>query len=144
MSFGGRIKEARLLKGLTQAQLGACIGVANTTITGYEKGNAYPDEQKLYALISALGVDANYLFQDEMKTVVDECVITEYEHSHIKKYRDLDDHGRKTVDIILNSEYERVKQIQDTRKSDVDEIAAALEKLEELIPDSDILNFVVE
>ena len=28
---------------------------------------------------------------------------------HIKKYRDLDDHGKKTVDFILDSEYGRVQ-----------------------------------
>ena len=37
MSLNDRIKEARLSKNLTQEQLAALIGVAKTTVTGYEK-----------------------------------------------------------------------------------------------------------
>ena len=64
MGIGKRIKEARERLGLTQCQLADKIGVTPSAITNYEKETSHPKEQVLYKLIDALGVDANYLFQD--------------------------------------------------------------------------------
>ena len=66
MSFGSRIKEARKRKSLTQERLGLMVGVAKSTVAGYEKGTSHPDDNRMIALMSALNVDANYLWQDEM------------------------------------------------------------------------------
>lgn len=33
--------------------------------------------------------------------------LTDTEYSHIKKYRDLDQHGKELIDIVLSKEYER-------------------------------------
>jgi transcriptional regulator with XRE-family HTH domain len=66
MSFGTRIKEARKAKGLTQTQLAEIVGVAKTTISGYESGHSEPDEQRIIAIMKALGIDANYLWQDSI------------------------------------------------------------------------------
>ena len=63
MSFASRLKEIRKARGHTQESLGLSIGVAKSTITGYEKGTSHPDENKLLALMSVLQVDANYLWQ---------------------------------------------------------------------------------
>ena len=68
MSLHERIKEARLRRGITQEQLGALIGVAKTTITGYEK-NREPTAAKVGEIADALGVDVNFLFQDEVKAL---------------------------------------------------------------------------
>lgn len=43
MSLNDRIKEARLQNGMTQEQLADKIGVAKSTLTGYEKGNREPN-----------------------------------------------------------------------------------------------------
>ena len=67
MSVGTRIKEARKRARLTQAELGAAIGVAKSTVTGYEKGTSSPKEETLFLLMAALDIDANFLFQDEMQ-----------------------------------------------------------------------------
>lgn len=61
MIFQERLKQARLDKGLTQEQLAELIGVAKSTLNGYEKGNREPDFFKIKKLIEVLGVDANYL-----------------------------------------------------------------------------------
>lgn len=42
MEFGDRLREARVNKGLTQEQLAQKIGVAKSTLAGYEKGNREP------------------------------------------------------------------------------------------------------
>lgn len=66
MAFKDRLRQARKAKRMTQSELGALIGVQKTTVSGYESGNSYPDVLKIQSIINALGIDANYLWQDEM------------------------------------------------------------------------------
>ena len=106
MGIGARLKEAREAKGLTQKELGALVGVTGSAITNYEVETSHPKEQILYKLINTLEIDANYLFQDCV-TSVTTLSISPAEQTHIKKYRALDEHGKKTVDFILDNEYER-------------------------------------
>ena len=61
MSFGDRVKQYREAKGYTQEQLAGLIGVAKTTITGYERGNRAPDVDKIKKLAAALGVTGDDL-----------------------------------------------------------------------------------
>lgn len=65
MTFGSRLREARLRRGLTQEQLAQEIGVAKSTLTGYEKGNREPDIAKIKRLLETLRIDAAYLFETE-------------------------------------------------------------------------------
>lgn len=64
--FKDRLREARKKRGYTQESLAEQIGVKKSTVNGYEKGNSEPDMEKMSALMKVLGVDANYLLQDEM------------------------------------------------------------------------------
>lgn len=64
--FKDRLRDARKRCGYTQESLAEQIGVKKSTVNGYEKGNSEPDMEKVSALMKVLGVDANYLFQDEM------------------------------------------------------------------------------
>ena len=61
MTFGDRLRDARLQKGLTQEQLAQQIGVAKSTLTGYEKGNREPDVFKIKKILEVLEVDSDYL-----------------------------------------------------------------------------------
>ena len=83
MSINDRIKEARKNKGITQEQLGELIGVAKTTITGYEK-NREPSAAKVGEIADALDVDVNFLFQDEVKKL-HENRATPLEMEHLVK-----------------------------------------------------------
>lgn len=105
MSLNQRIKEARLKMGYTQEQLGTYIGVAKTTVAGYEK-NREPDATTIGLIMDALKVDANYLFQDEMKELAtDDFSVPEIKI--IKKYRSLDNYGKDMVTTVLEKEYIR-------------------------------------
>lgn len=106
MSLHDRIKEARKMKGITQEQLGELIGVAKTTITGYEK-NREPSAAKVGEIADALGVDVNFLFQDEVKVLHENRATAEEMENLVKKYRSLDRHGKKMVDFTLQEEWER-------------------------------------
>lgn len=48
---------------------GEKIGVTVSSITNYEKDNSHPKKPVMYALINALDVDANFLFQDCINTI---------------------------------------------------------------------------
>jgi transcriptional regulator with XRE-family HTH domain len=66
MSLATRLKAARKAKGLTQKELAALVGVTGSAIGNYEKSVSSPNEDTLIRLMDALGVDANYLYADDM------------------------------------------------------------------------------
>lgn len=107
MGIGYRIKEAREIQGLTQIELGKLVGVTGSAITNYENETSHPKEPVMYKLIEALKVDANYLFQDCVKLPKESNDVTLAEYNHIKKYRELDPHGKEMVDFTLLKEWER-------------------------------------
>lgn len=110
--MGSRIKEARIQKGFTQEYLAKKIGVTKSAIANYENEISTPKIELLYKLFDVLQCDANYLYQDEMNSLADKdesMALSLKEKTHIKKYRILDEHGKKAVDCILNVEFERVE-----------------------------------
>lgn len=124
MAFNNRLKEARISKELTQEQLAVNIGVAKSTVTGYEKGNSEPNMLTIQKIMDALDVDANFLFQDEMNNLT-ELVISLDEKDLIKKYRDLDGHGKEIVDVVLTKEHERweASSSNEPSKDEIDRVA---------------------
>lgn len=118
MSFNERLKEARIASGLTQKQLAEKLGIAGTTVTGYEKGNSEPNVNTIGKIMDILQVDANFLWQDEMNAMGGFQLNLQYsELEHIKKYRELDDHGKEMVDLVLAKEYDRT--IKESKKSEI-------------------------
>lgn len=67
MTFGARLREMRLRRGFTQEQLGQKIGVAKSTLTGYEKGNREPDISKIKKILEALDLEADDLLEISKK-----------------------------------------------------------------------------
>ena len=106
MAFNDRLKEARNNVGLTQEQLAKKLGLAKSTITGYEKGTSEPNMITVKHLMDILKVDANYLWQDEM-TGSTSLIVSSDEWNHIKTLRPLDVYGKKAVNSVLDIEYER-------------------------------------
>lgn len=108
MAFNERLKEARIASGLTQKQLAEKLGIAGTTVTGYEKGNSEPNVNTIGKIMDILQVNANFLWQDEMNATGGFQLNLQYnEMEHIKKYRSLDDYGKDIIDTILEKEYAR-------------------------------------
>ena len=118
MALNNRIKEARLKRNLTQEQLASLVGVAKSTITGYEKGNRIPTAAMVGLIADATGVDANFLFQDEVTELYKDKATPEEFENIVKKYRDLDDHGKEMVDFTLRKEWERCDNAAKTTKTD--------------------------
>lgn len=106
ISFGEKLKEARNRKDLKQSELATQLGVKNTTISNWENNISKPDLDTLSYICGILGVKVSYFL--DAKLPEDEITVQEFEL--IKKYRDLDDYGRETIDIALKREAERVSQ----------------------------------
>lgn len=111
MGLSNRLRERREQLGLTQSEVASLLGITPGAVGNYETGVSTPKADILFKVFDALKCDANYLFQDEMKNMTDEDAATPIEMENlVKKYRDLDDHGRKMVDFTLKEEWERSKQ----------------------------------
>lgn len=105
-TLGERIRFAREQKGLLQSDLAKLINVKSSgVISNWEKDLNKPDADKIVRLCSVLDVSASFLLDYYGKVEIDE--LNSIETSHIKKYRDLDSHGKEVVDFLLNKEYER-------------------------------------
>ncbi|MDD3404489.1 MAG: helix-turn-helix transcriptional regulator [Hespellia sp.] len=115
MAFYDRLKEARINAGFTQEQLSEKLGIAKSTLSGYESGNREPTVATIAKSIDILQIDANFLYQDEMDALGGNPMQLKYnEMEHIKKYRDLDDHGTDMVDTVLEKEYVRCAESHDS------------------------------
>lgn len=59
--FGGRLRKARLARGMTQHALAMAIGTHNMAISDMERGIHLPNFQKLRSLCLVLHQPADYL-----------------------------------------------------------------------------------
>lgn len=115
MSFGTRLRDKRKELGITQPELAKLLGVSQSAIGSWETDTNSPRATLLYDLFDILHCDANYLFQDETKALYKNEATPEEFENIIKKYRDLDDHGKKMVDFTLEEECERSKKLKEAR-----------------------------
>ena len=106
-TLGERIRFAREQKGFLQGELAKLIGVKSSgVISNWENDLNKPDAEKIVRLCSVLDISASYLLDYYGKP---ENEFTAADIGHLKKYHELDDFGRMTVDMILERERERVK-----------------------------------
>lgn len=96
------LKRLRISCGLTQKQVAEKLGRRQQIVGHWETGYAQPDANTLFTLCDIYGVTVDDAFGFQKNNDIS---ILEYEH--IKKYRDLDTHGKKMVDFTLNEEWER-------------------------------------
>lgn len=121
IAFGDRLREARLQKGLTQEQLAQQIGVAKSTLTGYEKGNREPDVFKIKKILEALDVDSDYLLGIDRKKESPESAATNSEDT---QYEIL---GQKIYETLLACGYvEEGQELTDTQIDFLDGLSAII------------------
>lgn len=113
MGLANRLKERREQLGLTQSEVASILGITPGAVGNYENGVSTPKADILFKVFDALKCDANYLFQDEMKNLSSKDTATPLEMEQlVKKYRELDSHGKEIVDYILLKEWERVDALK--------------------------------
>lgn len=112
--IGDKIRERRLELNLTQVQLAMLTGIKKNTISNYENNISSPNEENILKLMEALKCDANYIFE---WTESEDISLSLSEEKNIKKYRTLDEHGKKAVDKILDIEYERCSSVAENNSN---------------------------
>lgn len=89
MTFGEKLRKARLDKGMTQAELGKAAHIGVTSIGNYEKGKTYPQNREVYSILARiLGIDVNYLRNENEELIIEKQSeeLTEEDHKEILQH----------------------------------------------------------
>ena len=113
MSLGSRIREVRIQKGLTQAELGELIGKSKSAINNYENSVRGINSNLLVRIMRALEAEPNYLFQDDH--VFYESRMTPKAKTLIHNYVNSDEYTQKGIDSLLELALERAAK-EETNK----------------------------
>ena len=111
--LGINMRTARKAKGYTMKQLGEIVGSSESAISYYENDRREPSYEILLKISEALDTTISALLGTEIETSAPSSPAEQYtvkEANIIKKYRALDEHGKKLVDTILNIESERFEK----------------------------------
>lgn len=99
LSFGGRLRELRLSKNLTQEELAKKISLSKANVSKYEADLVEPNLDTLAMLSALFDVSINYLLGIPEKTTPKEQPLSEKQSQLIKLADDLtDDEKVKLLD----------------------------------------------
>ena len=118
--IGAKIKEFRLLRGLTQKELAKLVNIGDTTIANYEKGYRTPKKNTMFDLANAFNVSIDDLFPPIQKD-------TPPATSPIQSiYNELEPPGQRKV--ITYAEKLRDEQ-EERRKAKINEVSEKVVQL---------------
>ena len=120
--FSKKLKELRLRAGFSQKQVYEHFNIPQSTFSSWEVGKSEPSGDMLLKLCEYYDCDMLKEFSE-----TDNSGITYEELEIIKKYRDLDDHGREMVDFTLEKEYERSKALEEQNGNNIVNMPSHLE-----------------
>ena len=75
--FGEKIRRARKAAGLTQRQLAEKIGVANTSVSNWEKDLSRPDADLIQKLCAVLNVQPNHFYGTENTSIQESLTVSD-------------------------------------------------------------------
>ena len=93
-----RIRELRLARNMSQAQLGAALGCVGQTISKLETEARQLDPSTIHALCDYFGCTADYLLG---RSSSPRPAVTEEDVRLIEAYRDADPRDRAYIDHLL-------------------------------------------
>lgn len=120
--FSKKLKELRLRAGFSQKQVYEHFNIPQSTFSSWEVGKSEPSGDMLLKLCEYYDCDMLKEFSE-----TDNSGITYEELEIIKKYRNLDDHGREMVDFTLKKEYERSKALAEQNGNNIVNMPSHLE-----------------
>ena len=110
MTIGERIKTLRERRGMTQDELAIRVGYRHkTSVNKIETGERKLMQDKILAFAKALGVTPEVIMGWAPFAEVPTNDFTQQESRLIEKYRALDDRGKRSVDVVLNFEYDWIQ-----------------------------------
>ena len=109
MTFGERLTQLREEHGYkTRKRFAELLNIPETTLRNYETDAREPGHTFLKQMSDFFDVSTDYLLGlTEEKEKYSSHQLKSSEYEHIKKYRDLDPHGKEMVDFTLQKEWER-------------------------------------
>lgn len=96
--FGPRLRRLRIAKGLTQAELGARVGLSNRMVAYYEIQGGEPRPELVSKLSAALGVSITVLLaQEPSRAHASEAPDNVRLWRRFKRLQELPPHDRKAI-----------------------------------------------
>ena len=113
--IGEKLKEIRENLGLNKKEFAQYIGLKYTTYNGYETEAREPSSDFLILISEKFDVSIDYLLglKDD-REILHAYKLRSGEYEHIKKYRELDTHGKDMVDTVLQKEYDHIIELRDS------------------------------
>ena len=129
MSFGDNLKKLREKAGLSQAALGAKMGLKGSAIGRYELGEATPKPDRILEFAYALETTPNELLNFKEKRISD----IDYVYKQFKDFNNItEENGKIKYRLLTDKEAERmnIKQPKSTPDNTV------------ILPKTEFLNYV--
>ncbi len=101
--IGAVLKGLRADSGKTQKEVAEILGRTQQIIGHWETGYSQPDANTLFRLCEIYGttVDEAFGFKKE------KLLVTKKDIDLLRKYHELDHHGKEIIELLLEKEYER-------------------------------------
>ncbi len=129
MTLGDRLKKSRMRRGLTQVQTAKILGIANTALSNYERGERDPDTTLLKRLSELYGVSTDYLLGNNRNLKVDIIEILEDRNKQVTiGERVLNREERSAIKCILHElpKSEKLMNCQQYKPGDIKNIKSDL------------------
>jgi transcriptional regulator with XRE-family HTH domain len=88
--------------GISQKEFASRLGITPSRVSNWEQGANCPTIDILFEVCKVLNVSINDIYGVYPDT---NMTLSFSETEHIKKYRELNAHGKEMVDIVLEKEY---------------------------------------
>ena len=125
-----KIKELRCKRNLNMRETANMLNIPYTTYVNYEKGLREPNSEMLITLADFFSVSVDYLLGHNNDIVAKKLQkvhnmqmrrISVEAISHLKKYMQLDDISKATVDNVIDFEYKQSKKRNMWLNKEIDE-----------------------
>lgn len=122
--IGAILKQLRLSSSKTQKEVAESLGRTQQIVGHWETGYSQPDANTLFTLCEIYGTTVDNAFGFNRKSISLE------DTKFLQKYHSLDDFGRETVNVILEREITRVKELsqKDARINELEAKPIIIEK----------------
>jgi len=110
MIIAERLRILRRDRNLSKRELVTLLPINYSTYANYESGFREPNSEVLQMLARHFCVSIDYLMgvTENRRRADDIAILTDTEHEHVLRYRQLDTHGKDLVEVVMDKELERV------------------------------------
>ncbi len=108
MALSDNIKYLRISSELSQPEFGKLFGVTDKAVSTWENGSRVPRMGVIQKIADYYDIKTSDIIDGNISQKTSSNTVQSIEPTLLKKYRTLDEYGKKAVDAILDIEYERV------------------------------------